>query len=194
MESRRRMEVYGSGAISSPLSSAFPTIDKSNPEQEAKISPAFGQIETYNANTGRKELIGSWNEDFHYTDEDIEAYLDFAEKAGYKHIVLAGHSLGANKVIQGRELLIQSLLDYSTFVSAIEKISNENINPISVQPTQEKLRKLLNHHPVISPIEIKEAFDLPDIDAVQELIRSLLEEGCILIRNVPHGWFIEKKR
>ena len=95
---------------------------------------------------------------------------------------------------QGRELLIQSLLDYSTFVSAIEKISNENINPISVQPTQEKLRKLLNHHPVISPIEIKEAFDLPDIDAVQELIRPLLEEGCILIRNVPHGWFIEKKR
>lgn len=65
----------------------------------AQTNDAFGQIETYNANTGRKELIGSWNEDFHYTDEDIEAYLDFAEKAGYKHIVLAGHSLGANKVI-----------------------------------------------------------------------------------------------
>ena len=38
-------------------------------------------------------------EDFNDTDEDIEAYLDFAEQAGYKHMILAGHSLGANKVI-----------------------------------------------------------------------------------------------
>ena len=33
-----------------------------------------------------------------YTDEDIDAYLDFAEK-NYRHVILAGHSLGANKVI-----------------------------------------------------------------------------------------------
>ena len=36
---------------------------------------------------------------FSYTDEDIDAYLTFAEEEGYDHIVLAGHSLGANKVI-----------------------------------------------------------------------------------------------
>ena len=49
--------------------------------------------------TGQEEIIGSWNERFSYTDEDIGAYLDYAESAGYKHIILAGHSLGANKVI-----------------------------------------------------------------------------------------------
>ena len=65
----------------------------------AQTNDAFGEIETYNVNTGNKELIGSWNERFEYTDEDIEAYLDFAEKSGYKKIILAGHSLGANKVI-----------------------------------------------------------------------------------------------
>ena len=65
----------------------------------AQTNDAFGQIETYNIKTGQKEIIGSWNEDFGYTDEDIEGYLDFAEEAGYKHIILAGHSLGANKVI-----------------------------------------------------------------------------------------------
>ena len=36
-------------------------------------------------------------ERFSDTDEDIEAYLNFAEREHYKHIILAGHSLGANK-------------------------------------------------------------------------------------------------
>lgn len=65
----------------------------------AQTNDAFGKIETYNTKTGRREIIGSWNEDFHDTDEDIEAYLDYAERADYRHIILAGHSLGANKVI-----------------------------------------------------------------------------------------------
>lgn len=65
----------------------------------AQTNDAFGRIETVNVHTGEKEIIGSWNERFSYTDEDIEAYLDYAEGQGYKHIYLAGHSLGANKVI-----------------------------------------------------------------------------------------------
>ena len=65
----------------------------------AQTNDAFGQIQTVNVNTGKEEIIGSWNERFSYTDEDIDAYLRFAEKEGYRHIILAGHSLGANKVI-----------------------------------------------------------------------------------------------
>lgn len=65
----------------------------------AQTNDAFGKIRTVNANTGREEIIGSWNERFAYTDDDIRAYLNFAEDAGYEHIILAGHSLGANKVI-----------------------------------------------------------------------------------------------
>ena len=65
----------------------------------AQTNDAFGQIRTMNIHTGQEEIIGSWNERFSYTDEDIDAYLDFAENAGYRHIYLAGHSLGANKVI-----------------------------------------------------------------------------------------------
>lgn len=65
----------------------------------AQTNDAFGQIRTVNVKTGKEEIIGSWNERFSYTDEDIEAYLDWAEGKGYKHIYLAGHSLGANKVV-----------------------------------------------------------------------------------------------
>ncbi|MBQ6435606.1 MAG: DUF1749 domain-containing protein [Synergistaceae bacterium] len=65
----------------------------------AQTNDAFGQIQTFNVKTQTPELIGSWNEDFNYVDEDIEGYLNFAHKEGYKNIILAGHSLGANKVI-----------------------------------------------------------------------------------------------
>ena len=65
----------------------------------AQTRNAFGVIRTRNAITENEEVIGSWNERFAETDEDIAAYLDEGERRGYEHIVLAGHSLGANKVI-----------------------------------------------------------------------------------------------
>lgn len=65
----------------------------------AQTNDAFSEIKTVNVKTGREETIGSWNERFAFTDEDIDAYLDFSEAEGYRHIILAGHSLGANKVI-----------------------------------------------------------------------------------------------
>lgn len=65
----------------------------------AQTNNAFSEIPTVNVRTGRKETIGSWNERFSYTDDDLDAYLTLAQKEGYKHIILGGHSLGANKVI-----------------------------------------------------------------------------------------------
>lgn len=65
----------------------------------AQTNDALGKIDTVNVKTGQSEIIGSFKEDFNDTDEDIAAYLDYAEHAGYKHIILAGHSLGANKVV-----------------------------------------------------------------------------------------------
>ena len=65
----------------------------------AQTNDAFNRIETVNVKTGKPEVIGSYNEYFSYTDEDINAYLDFAEREGYSTVILAGHSLGANKVI-----------------------------------------------------------------------------------------------
>lgn len=65
----------------------------------AQTNDAFGAIRTQNIRTGNEEIIGSWNERFALTEEEVAAYLNYAEHQGYKHILLAGHSLGANKVI-----------------------------------------------------------------------------------------------
>lgn len=65
----------------------------------AQTNNAFPKIQSYNVKTKETEFIGSYSERFSYTVEDIQAYVDFAEKQGYKHIILAGHSMGANKVL-----------------------------------------------------------------------------------------------
>ena len=65
----------------------------------AQTCDALGREKKINKKTGKEEYIGSWNEDFKNTDEDVEAYINYAEKNNYKNIYLAGHSLGANKII-----------------------------------------------------------------------------------------------
>ncbi len=66
----------------------------------AHVCDAFGRIPVKNRVTGKDETIGSWNEDFGNVVDDVKAYVDYAESRGYGEIYLAGHSLGANKVIR----------------------------------------------------------------------------------------------
>ena len=65
----------------------------------AETSDAQGKVAVDNVVTGGKELIGSFNEDFAHIDEDVGAYVEWARAEGYTRVVLAGHSLGVNKVI-----------------------------------------------------------------------------------------------
>lgn len=65
----------------------------------AQTNDAFSKMRTYNVNTGQEVTIGSYNERFAFTLDDISSYLNFSQEERYGHIILAGHSLGANKVI-----------------------------------------------------------------------------------------------
>ena len=42
---------------------------------------------------------GTFNGDFNMVYQDVEAYIKYALDLGYKNIILAGHSLGSNKII-----------------------------------------------------------------------------------------------
>ena len=66
----------------------------------AQTCDAFGKIQTEDWRTEKTVIIGSETEDFNDTIDDVGAYVRWAEQAGYRHIYLAGHSLGANKVIR----------------------------------------------------------------------------------------------
>lgn len=62
----------------------------------AHNSGAFHLIytKTHNGKQG-----GMTTELFDYCEEDLQAFIDFAKEQGYKKIILAGHSYGANKVV-----------------------------------------------------------------------------------------------
>lgn len=66
----------------------------------AQTCDAFGQMRSVDWRTEEPVVIGSWNERFADAVDDVGAWINFAEHQGYEHVVLAGHSLGANKVIR----------------------------------------------------------------------------------------------
>lgn len=66
----------------------------------AQSCDAYPRIETNNVKTGKRELIGAWNERFDDAVDDVSAYVAFAKAHGYEYIILGGHSFGANKVIR----------------------------------------------------------------------------------------------
>ena len=106
-----------------------------------------------------------------------------------------GHRLGIrflpSYLIQyGEKALLIQIFSYDDFVFAIDEISDRKIKPAEVKKSIEKIRELIQKHPLISPIEIKEAFDFESVEAVREYIQPLTD---IEIVNVHHGWFIKKK-
>ena len=137
-----------------------------------------------------------------YTDIDKKEFLKFynngfAQKT-LEHDVDLGSSLGIyslpSYLIQygGECLLAKGLLSYKGFVSAISAITDGMIVPDIICKNIDDLRNFINKHPLVSPIEIREAFDFNSVSEVRKFIRPLLNNNEIIIKNVYHGWFIEK--
>ena len=93
----------------------------------------------------------------------------------------------------GNTLLVRGLIGYDDFVSIIGKFTGGEVQPQTAHPSPENLRRLIDAHPLISPIEIREAFDLPGIAEVERLLEPLLFAGEIAKKDVGRGWFVEKQ-
>ncbi len=60
---------------------------------------AFSFIGYSNVKTGKQITTGVVNDDFSLAYEDVESYVKYAKELGFEKIILAGHSLGSNRVI-----------------------------------------------------------------------------------------------
>ena len=126
----------------------------------------------------------------HFDGDTAQKALEQDLSLGQK---LEIHSLPSYLVQYGeRKLLIQSLIGYGAFVSVFEELSNGKMKPQPVDPTGENLQELLDRHPLISPIEIREAFELSDTEEVRNMIQPFVLAGQVKIREVFRGWFVEK--
>ncbi len=60
---------------------------------------AFSCIAYSDFSTGKQRNTGVVFDDFSIVYEDVESYVKYAKELGFRNIVLAGHSLGSNKII-----------------------------------------------------------------------------------------------
>lgn len=73
---------------------------------------AFSCIAYSDFSTGKQKYTGVVYDDFSLVYEDVEAYVKFARDLGFKNIILAGHSLGSNKIIHYLGNTSDNFVDY----------------------------------------------------------------------------------
>ena len=78
---------------------------------------------------GKQRHTGVFNDDFSMVYEEVESYVKYAKEAGFKKIILAGHSLGSNKIIHYLGTTKDDIVDYFIITSPIDIMHWWNIMP-----------------------------------------------------------------
>ena len=73
---------------------------------------AFSCIGYSDFSTGKQKYTGVVFDDFSLVYEDVESYVKYAKKLGFHNIILAGHSLGSNKIIHYLGNTADNFVDY----------------------------------------------------------------------------------
>lgn len=73
---------------------------------------AFSCIAYSDFSTGKQKYTGVVYDDFSLVYEDVDAYVKYAKNLGFKNIILAGHSLGSNKIINYLGNTSDDFIDY----------------------------------------------------------------------------------
>lgn len=69
---------------------------------------------------GKQRHTGVFNDDFNMVYEDVESYVKYAKDLGFKNIILAGHSLGSNKIIHYLGNTKDDYVDYFIVSSPVD--------------------------------------------------------------------------
>lgn len=132
-------------------------------------------------------------------DEFLKHYEDGSAQTAMNDDFSLRQSLGVRALpaylfeYEGQRALINGVIGYEQFRSIIRKLTDGQLTETLPEVSTDSIRELINHHPLISPMEIREAFNLKSEADVQELILPLLQTREVLIKQVHRGWFIQKQ-
>ena len=125
----------------------------------------------------------------HFEDGTAKSALDIDLKFSQR---LAIRTLPAYLIeYDGEGALFQELLGYNAFLQIIDRLTNGTVKPQKVDKTLKNLRQLIRKHPLISIIEIREAFDFNTIDEAVNFIAPLLESKEVKIIEAKDSFFIK---
>lgn len=92
-----------------------------------------------------------------------------------------------------QHIIINGVASYDTLASAIHRLTHGTIEPHEPKANTGTLRQFITRHPLISPIEISQAFNLSTAEEVKQFIQPFIDNGEICVHEVPHGLFIERR-
>ncbi len=78
---------------------------------------------------GKQRHTGVFRDDFDKVYEDVESYVKYAKDLGFKNIILAGHSLGSNKIIHYLGNTEDNYIDYFIVTSPVDLMHWWNVMP-----------------------------------------------------------------
>ena len=120
------------------------------------------------------------------TEKFLERYNDGSAEKALQHDLILTRELGIHTLpayliqCDDKSALIKILIGYEDFVSIIREMTNGRIMPQSPKLSAEVFTEFLNKHPLISLLELQEAFDFENVDAVKKFINTVSKESCIL--------------
>ena len=95
---------------------------------------------------------------------------------------------------RGQKIVASGMIGYDAFAELIGKLTDGELKPTRPAASIAALRELLAAHPLLSPIEIREAFDFSATEEAEAFARPLIESGEATVHPVPRGWFLESKK
>lgn len=90
---------------------------------------AFSCIAYSDFSINKQRNTGVVFDDFSLSYEDVESYVKYADKLGFKKIILAGHSLGSNKIINYLGNTPDNLVDYFIVTAPVDLAHWFNVMP-----------------------------------------------------------------
>ncbi len=81
---------------------------------------AFSCIAYSDFSIKKQKTTGVVFDDFSLAYEDVESYVKYAKELGFKNIILAGHSLGSNKIINYLGNTPDNFVDYFIVSSPVD--------------------------------------------------------------------------
>jgi len=159
----------------------------------------FATIVECRPTTRLEEILAVVKDSGVSADKFLKHYEDGSALAAMNDDFMLRQSLGVRGLpaylfeYNGKRTLVNGVIGYEQFRTMIRKLSGGELTEKQPEISTESIRHLISKHPLISPVEIKEAFNLDSEQEVLERIRPFLLTKEILIKQVHRGWFIQKQ-
>ncbi len=130
----------------------------------------------------------------------IQALRDGSAEAAFRQDLDLTRSLGVRGfptfiVAHGNDqIMLRGYNTFETFVSVIDMATKGRLKPHPPECTDQALLAFLDRHPRLAAEEIRMAFNIDDLQAVETWMKQLADEGEVFIGPAGTSYFVARKK